>query len=69
MKRKSIIIIILFFALFMGGCSCNKSMCKKGDLEAIKQSITEKWHKDVGIEKETLPATIARSVLTNLPST
>jgi len=63
MKRKSIIIIILFFALFMGGCSCNKSMCKKGDLEAIKQSITEKWENDeqykIKLQEEALSKDIS----------
>lgn len=42
--KKIKMIIVLVFAIFMvSGCSCTSSMCSDADLDAIKESITEKW--------------------------
>lgn len=43
MKKMKMLIIILFFVVFIGGCSCTQSMCTGEDMEKIKTSIREKW--------------------------
>ena len=46
MKKIKVLILILFFAVFIGGCSCTQSMCTGEDVEKIKTSIREKWEND-----------------------
>ncbi len=43
MKKIKMLIILLFFIVFVGGCSCTQSMCTGEDVEKIKTSIREKW--------------------------
>ena len=43
MKKMRILVIFLFAALFISGCSCTKSMCSDADVKQIKASVREKW--------------------------
>jgi len=44
MKKIKIIVLFLFAAIMVSGCSCTSSMCSQDDLDAIKTSIQEKWN-------------------------
>lgn len=43
MRKIKIFIVMLFALTIVSGCSCTQSMCNKEDLDAIRQSIDEKW--------------------------
>lgn len=43
MKKIKILVVLLFAAVFVSGCSCTSSMCSSQDLEAIKEEITKKY--------------------------
>ena len=46
MKKIKFLVVFLFAALVVSGCSCTKSMCSSEDKENIKISIREKWEND-----------------------
>ena len=46
MKKIKMLIVLFFAIVFVSGCSCTKSMCSKSDLNAIKESINNKWRSD-----------------------
>ena len=46
MKKMKMLIVLFFAVVFVSGCSCTKSMCNKEDLNAIKESINDKWRND-----------------------
>ena len=43
MKKIKIIIVLIFAVFMVSGCSCTSSMCSDADLQAIEDSINEKW--------------------------
>ena len=46
MKKMKMLAVLFFAVVFVSGCSCTKSMCNKEDLNAIKESINNKWRND-----------------------
>lgn len=62
MKKIKILIVFLFAAIFVSGCSCTSSMCSTEDLKAIKTSIQEKWHGDEEYKTKLRQEAIAKEI-------
>lgn len=62
MKKIRILIVFLFAAIFVSGCSCTSSMCSTKDLQAIKTSIKEKWHGDEEYKAKLRQEAIAKEI-------
>ena len=46
MRKIRIFLVLVFSMIVISGCSCTSSMCTKGDLNAIEESISKKWNEN-----------------------